>query len=84
MEGRAALHHSDVVHLLEDGGDGLVTGPSDGEPGQLARERREEGDDDGEGKDPPAASEQPGGVSQRPIGGAPGTAGGQVPGRVPD
>ena len=45
-----------------------MTGPSDGEPGQVARQRREEGDDDGEGEDPPAASEQPGGMSLWPVG----------------
>ena len=61
-----------------------MTGPSDGQPGQLAGEQREEGDDDGEGEDPPAGSEQSGGVSQRSVGGAPGPAGDQEPGRVPD
>ena len=84
MVGRAALHHPDVLNLLEDGGERLVTGPSAWLPGQLAGEHREEGDDEGEGEDPPAGGEQSGGVSHRPVDGAPEAAGDQEPGGVPD
>ena len=84
MVSRAALHHPDGLNLLQDGGERLETGPSAWLPGQLAGQDREEGDDDGQGEDPPAGGEQSGGVSQRPVDRSPEAAGDQEPGGVPD
>ena len=83
LMGGAAPDQADVVDVVQDGGETLVPGPRHGVSSQEARQLCEEGDDDCEGEDPPAAGEEAGGVSRRSVAGASGPAGGEVPGGVP-
>ena len=82
LVGGATLNHADVVDILEDGGHGLVPGPGGGLPGEVGGQLGEEGEDDDEDEDPPAAGDQPGGVGLGAVGGASEPAGGEVPGGV--